>query len=536
MSVPFQPDERHEGAEMSEMPYEASKGAMADNIQRTGRASVYELFHSWARQTPDALAIETAGRAISYAQLDTRVRALANALHQRGLRRGDRLAILSENRPEYIETMLAAAALGVIVACQNWRLSVPELEHCVKLVTPKMVFVSPRHAALFAAAKAGVDDVLEIGEAYEELLASGGGESAGGAIPPVDVQGEDGIIIIYTSGTTGMPKGALVSHRAEIARMTVLRMDLRVDEEDHFVAWAPMFHMGSADQLLGSLMGGAAVICVDGFDCRAIVDAIRDHKLGWLLLMPGTIEPVVQMVLAEGTVPRGVKACGAMADLVPVKLVAELSGALRSPYLNSFGATETGLCPGSRRLLPPGVIPTSLSKRQSSLCELRIVDPDGNEVPDGQPGEISVRGPTLFSGYWNAPDTNARDFAGGWFRMGDMFRRNPDRTYDFVDRVKYMIKSGGENIYPAEIERVLLADARITDAVVVRKSDDRWGEVPVAFISTVATGITVDEVDVLCRASLAGYKRPREVRFVAFADFPRSTTGKILRHEVEKWL
>ncbi len=120
--------------------------------------------------------------------------------------------------------------------------------------------------------------------------------------------------------------------------------------------------------------------------------------------------------------------------------------------------------------------------------------------------------------------------------MGDMFRKNPDRTYDFVDRVKYMIKSGGENIYPAEIERVLLADARITDAVVVRRSDDKWGEVPVAFISTIEAGITADEVDVLCRASLAGYKRPREVRFVEFAAFPRSTTGKILRHEVEKWL
>ena len=504
----------------------------ADDIQHSGRASVYDLFHSWARQTPDALAIETAGRATSYAELDARVRKLASALHQRGLRRGDRLAILSENRPEYIETMLAAAAIGVIVACQNWRLSVPELQHCVTLVTPKMILVSPRHAALFAATSTGVTDVLELGPAFEALVASG----ADAILPAVDVQAEDGIIIIYTSGTTGMPKGALVSHRAEIARMTVLRMDMRVDEEDAFVAWAPMFHMGSADQLLGSLMGGAAVICVDGFDCRVIVDAIRDHKLGWLLLMPGTIEPVMQMVLAEGTVAKGIKACGAMADLVPMKLVAELSGALRSPYLNSFGATETGLCPGSRRLLPPGEIPTSLSKRQSSLCELRIVDADGNEVPDGQPGEISVRGPTLFSGYWNAAETNARDFAGGWFRMGDMFRRNADRTYDFVDRVKYMIKSGGENIYPAEIERVLLADARITDAVVVRRSDEKWGEVPVAFISTIEAGISAEDVDSLCRKSLAGYKRPREVRFVEFADFPRSTTGKILRHEVEKWL
>jgi acyl-CoA synthetase (AMP-forming)/AMP-acid ligase II len=182
------------------------------------------------------------------------------------------------------------------------------------------------------------------------------------------------------------------------------------------------------------------------------------------------------------------------------------------------------------------VVPESLSKRKSSLCEVRLVDADGNDVPDGQPGEAAVRGPTVFSGYWNAEDTNRRDFADGWFRMGDLFRRNPDGSYDFVDRAKYMIKSGGENIYPAEIERVLLADPRVSDAVVVRKRDDRWGEVPVAFISRHDDSLDSEEVEQLCRKALAGYKRPKEVRFIAFDEFPRSTTGKILRHEMEKLL
>ena len=128
-------------------------------------------------------------------------------------------------------------------------------------------------------------------------------------------------------------------------------------------------------------------------------------------------------------------------------------------------------------------IPESLSKRKSALCDFRLVDADGNDVADGEPGEAAVRGPTVFSGYWNAEATNARDFADGWFRMGDLFRRNPDGSYDFVDRAKYMIKSGGENIYPAEIERVLLSDPRVSDAVVVRKRDAKWGEVPVAFVA-----------------------------------------------------
>ena len=177
-----------------------------------------------------------------------------------------------------------------------------------------------------------------------------------------------------------------------------------------------------------------------------------------------------------------------------------------------------------------------ISKWPNSLVDIRLVDSEGNAVPDGEPGEMAVRGPTLFSGYWNAPETNRKDFSGGRFRMGDMFIRNPDGSFDFVDRAKYMIKSGGENIYPAEIERVLLADPRIRDAVIVRKRDARWGEIPVALIARQADDLDAADVDRLCRASLAGYKRPREVHFVAYEDLPRSTTGKIQRHEAEKML
>jgi acyl-CoA synthetase (AMP-forming)/AMP-acid ligase II len=170
------------------------------------------------------------------------------------------------------------------------------------------------------------------------------------------------------------------------------------------------------------------------------------------------------------------------------------------------------------------------------LCDFRLLDPDGKDVADGDPGEAAVRGPTVFSGYWNADATNARDFEGGWFRMGDLFRRNPDGSYDFVDRAKYMIKSGGENIYPAEIERVLLSDPRVSDAVVVRRSDAKWGEVPVAFVSRRDEHLSESDIEAVCRRALAGYKRPKEVYFMRFEDFPRSTTGKILRHEMEKKL
>jgi acyl-CoA synthetase (AMP-forming)/AMP-acid ligase II len=182
-------------------------------------------------------------------------------------------------------------------------------------------------------------------------------------------------------------------------------------------------------------------------------------------------------------------------------------------------------------------VPTRLSKEQSSYCQIRLLDEDDCDVPDGEPGEVAFRGPTLFSGYWRAPEANAHDFRGGWFHLGDVMRRNPDGTLDFVDRRKYLIKSGGENIYPAEIERVLIALPGVADVVVVRKPDPKWGEVPVAFVVR-AGGSTVTEEQAIaaCRSQIASYKVPREVRFVAEADLKRSASGKIIRRDMEAML
>ena len=382
-----------------------------------------------------------------------------------------------------------------------------------------------------AALDLGSAGVLAFGEDYNAAVDALAEDTAATEIDP-----EDGLVILYTSGTTGLPKGALISHRAEIARNALLRMDMGAAGDrrirgmgadvphgfDRPDTWRDDVGRGRGDHR--RLRRGK------------IVDAIARHRIGWLLLMPGSIEPVVNLLQQKPVTVKGVKVVGAMADLLPTKLIAELSGLIGAPFLNSFGSTETGLAPASATLIPPGVVPLSLSKRQSAMCDVRLVDADNNEVADGEPGEVAIRGPTVFSGYWNAPETNARDFSGGWFRMGDLFRRNPDNTFDFVDRAKYMIKSGGENVYPAEIERVLLADPRVADAVVVRKRDATWGEVPVAFIARLDETLDVADIEAMCRRQLAGYKRPKDVRFVAFEAFPRSTTGKIQRHEVEKWL
>ncbi len=500
-------------------------------VAQSAHLTVGEILRDQAALQPDATAIEDGKRRWTYAQFNARVNRLAHWLSRHGTGHGDRIAILAENRIEYMEVAYAASKIGAIICALNWRLAAGELAHCVNLATPKLAFVSERFAANFAAIETEVETRVVFGDAFEKLLAA-----ADPSEPEIAASPEDGLVIIYTSGTTGLPKGALISHRAEIARMQSGCIDFGLQRGDTFVAWAPMFHMASMDQSISVLSLGGKVVVIDGFDAERMVDAVTADPQWWLILMPGMIEPFAEALKRRNAKPQRITLVGAMADLVPRHQIAEITELLQAPYANTFGSTETGLPPASAGRIPIGVAPESLSKTQSAMCRCRLVDPDDNDVADGDVGELAFRGPTLFSGYWKAPEATAEEFRGGWFHMGDAFRRNPDGTLDFVDRVKYMIKSGGENIYPAEIEQVLLRDPRVDDAVVVRAPDDRWGEVPVAFVAANDPSLTADHLIEQCREALARYKQPKQIRFVALDDLPRSTTGKIQRHEVEKWL
>lgn len=484
-----------------------------------GEPGVYRLFAARARIAPHALALVQGELRLTYGALLARVDRFAAGLHGRGVTRGDRIAILSENRWEYLALQLACARIGAIAACQNWRLAAPELRHCIALVSPMLVLASEQHLDMARQVSQGIP-TIPIADADVE----GASPLVGGA--------EDGLLIIYTSGTTGLPKAALIGQRAEIWRACVLRMDLGLDGSDAYVAWAPMFHMGGTEHSLATLMSGGTVIVTTGFDPAAIVDAIEEFPIGWLLLIPATIEPVLAELERRNAIVKGVKVVGCMPDLVPAATIASITRRLGAHFLDSFGATETGMPPLSANLIPPGAMPSRYPKTVSMLTELRICDADGKDVPPGQPGEAWVRAPTLFDGYWNNPDANADCFRDGWFRMGDLFRQEDD-GFHFVGRAKYLIKSGGENIYPAEIERILLADPRVIDAVVVRRPDATWGEIPIAVIARNCE--TLDEAGVLdmCRANLAGYKRPRGVLFIDDSQFPRSASGKIMREAVE---
>jgi acyl-CoA synthetase (AMP-forming)/AMP-acid ligase II len=501
-------------------------GPTGNSAARQAAAStVCSLFAARAAEAPDAVAIREGDHARTYGEVLGRVRRFAGALEAAGVEPGARVAIVSENRAEFLETFLAAGWIGAATACPSWRLATPELGHCLSLVEPRLVLSSPRHEAEVAGVWEGERWVF--GAPFEERLA--GAEP----LPMRSVDPEAPLLILYTSGTTGLPKGAVISHRAEVARNLVTRAEYGLAPRDAFVAWAPMFHLGGAEYSIGTLMSGGEVIVVDGFDADLIAALVASRSLGWLILMPGMVGSFADLLEERAIEPVGVRLCGVMPDLVPRADLVRITELLGAPFANTFGATETGNPPASAGVLPIGEAPEALPKTASVFCEIRLVDAEGRDVPEGEPGELWMRGPTLFSGYWNAPEANAESFAEGWFHMGDVFRRRPDGALEFVDRVKYLIKSGGENIYPAEIERVILSEPRVAECAVVRRPDARWGEVPVAFVARKDESLDEDALYAACRAQLAGYKQPKGIRFIAEREFPRSASGKVQRHALE---
>lgn len=500
-------------------------------VRRAASSTIGSLFAAQARLFPHRIAIEDQSTRLTYAALDNTVNRAAQTMMRFGVKAGERVAILSENRAEYIVVELACAKLGAILACQNWRLRAQELQHCVDLVAPALIIVSPRHAGLLAQVQIGMTPVVSFGAEWDRSLVSAPDDAIAAKIDP-----EDPLFILYTSGTTGLPKGAVLSHRAEIARSFVMPLDLGIRNADTILGWPPLYHMGGTEPALCALLTGGRVIVQDGFDPALITETVTREAFGWISIMPGAACALIAALEQNTAPPRGVTNCGVMPDLVAPHDIARVTTLLGASYCNTFGATETGTAPLSGNRIAPGVIPENLAKAPSPASEIRLVDAHDNDVPDGDVGELAMRGPTLFSGYWRDEAATAEDFRDGWFHMGDMFRRREDGRYDYVDRRKYLIKSGGENIYPAEIERVLLADPRVADAVVVRRKDARWGEVPVALVVTRGATPDVNDLAARCRAALAGFKQPKEIRLVSAEQIARSTTGKIQRRALEEWV
>jgi len=496
-----------------------------------------------ARIRPDETAIVGSdGTEHSFGELNERVNRVANALLDR-FDPGASIAIIAENRLEYVELLLAGLKGGMLVSTQNWRLSRRELEHCLDLVDPDAVALSGEHeekaprvaeSSDLDASLIGFDGQLDL--SYEELCAS---DSADEPALPDPVQDEDGAIVMYTSGTTGLPKGAVVSHRALLARAWLWTHVFAMNRRPDYVGWPPMYHMAGSETVIATILNGGTFYLVDGLQVERILECLAEGDVTHLQLFPATVEPMLEYIEDHEFDPEvyDVDIVGSMANLHKPEKIQRITTEFQADFLNSFGTTETGIAPSQDRI-PQGVNPGAddLAKDETLNCQVKLVDEDWNEVDRGEIGEAALRGPTLFSGYINNEEANRKAFKNGWFRLGDLFVRTDDGRLQYKDRRKYLIKSGGENIYPAEIERILVDHPRITEAAVVKQQDDRWGEVPYAYVSTRNdTNIGEEAILKFLREQIASYKVPKALEFVEEERFPRNTSGKIVRSQVEEW-
>lgn len=510
-----------------------------DLARAAGALTLDRVLANQAMIRPDAVAVEYIGGALTYTELHDASSRLASTLADEGVQPGDRIAVLSENTVELCVLLYAAAKLGATCAVLNWRLFPHELGYCIDLVEPRLVCYSAARAELAELARPETTtaaDFVPLGALDDTDDRSPFGRSSRyPSLPPnVYVDPESILTIMYTSGTTGLPKAAAISHRALVARAGVMAAELRLSREDAFIGWAPMFHMVSTDYMFLTHLYGGKYVVLPGFDPEAIVDVLLRDRVGWFVLMPATITRIIDELRRRDAPVRGVRAVGAMADLVPPEQLATLTGLLGAPYFNSFGSTEMGTVPSAGALLTAGELPTDFAKEQTAFVDVALVAASGEPAEDGEVGELLMRGPTAFSGYWNDDGATRAVFAGGWYHSGDLFTRTEDGRLNFVSRSRYMIKSGGENIYPAEIERVLMQHPDVVEVVVVRRADDRWGEVPVAVVA-VKDGATTgpEHLGEFCVEYLASYKRPKEIQVRALEEFPRNVTGKVLREELE---
>jgi acyl-coenzyme A synthetase/AMP-(fatty) acid ligase len=503
--------------------------------------------------TPERTAVVWKEKEWTFRELNTEVNRLSNSFREIGISRGERISILTKNRVECSHILYSSAKLGAISASLNWKYTNRELEDVMKVITPETIIVSEEYYSnllsvlpnlpfvkriILLDKSTEIDKTLEK-EIYlfDDLIENGKEHE-----PNVEIHEEDALFIVFTSGTTGTPKGAIISHRAEMqrvfAQMGTFPTLLNVTEDDAYIATSPFFYVTSTDQMFATHALGGKVIIIEKYDPEAIVSLLEEETVTWLPFAPGMYEGFKEEILRKNAKIKGVKAIGSMADLVPHNTIAEITRLVNAPFFNTYGATEFGMHDLSQSLLPignEGNVYRNLAKREGHFGQIRLVNSNGEEVQNDEPGELILRTPLMFSGYWNNPKENEKSFRGGWFHTGDVFVRNADGSLDFVSRTKYMIKSGGENIYPIEIERVLLRHPYIKEAVVVRASHPKWGETPIAYVA-VSQDVDPSELKEFCKQhGLAKYKLPNVIEFVDLEDFPRNTSGKIVRNEIEKW-
>jgi len=472
--------------------------------------------------SPHAIAIRHDGAELTYAELSRRVARLAHGLRATGVRPGDRVAYLGPNHPAYLETLFACGQVGAVFVPLNFRLTVPELDHALADSGATVLIHTPDHARTAAEVS---------GERLRRALP---GDLLADDAEPLDVPvGQDDVcLLMYTSGSTGRPKAAMLTHGNLTWNSLNVLVETDLAGDERALVVAPLFHAAALGMIcLPTLLKGGTVILHPAFDPGAVLHAVEHDRVTLMFGVPTMFEAIAAHPSWKSADLSSLRTllCGGApvpADTIDTYLARGLT------FLQGYGMTETA--PGALFLDRAHAVGKAGSAGVPSFfTDVRVVGPDGEPVPAGQRGEIVVSGRNVMKGYWGRPDATSDVLRDGWFHSGDVATVDDDGYFHVVDRLKDVIISGGENIYPAEVENELHAHPDVAACAVIGVPDPRWGEVGKAVVVAVP-GSDSGEADLLAhlRTRLASYKVPKSVEFVP--ELPVTGSGKIRKAELRR--
>ncbi len=490
-----------------------------------------------AIRTPDAAMLVFEGVPTSYGEMAGRVATLATGLAARGISAGDVVGLLSFNCPEFLETLFAANYLGAIAMPINWRLAAPEVRYLIEHSGAGALLCDEQLLELGGEATKGIESSLirmtrsasSVADGWLSLAEVRGPDMP---LPRVPAAGDDVHRLMYTSGTTGRPKGVMITHANLAWKNLAHLVEFGFTNADLGLACGPLYHVGALDLTTTTLIAaGATTIVHRAFDAAAVVNEIERSRVTTVWLAPAMVNAIMALPDVDRRDLSSVRVIINGGEKMPIPLIERIQRVFPSAWFaDAYGLTET--VSGDTFLDRDSIIAKLGSVGRPCLhLELDVWDQNGQSVRPGERGEIVMRGPKVFKGYWRDPAATATAFAGGWFHSGDIGIRDEDGYLFIVDRLKDMISSGGENISGSEVERVLYEHESVLEAAVVGRPDERWGEVPVAYVvlreGAAATG---DELLEHCRAQLAKFKVPKAVTFIDA--LPRNPSGKVLKRDL----
>ncbi|MBY5891559.1 class I adenylate-forming enzyme family protein [Rhizobium ruizarguesonis] len=478
---------------------------------------------------PNKAAIHFEGETLSYAALRGSIEQAARALNKElRVTKGDRVAILSLNRPEYLILLYACARLGAIMLPLNWRLAPAEQLFILSNAGARVLVVEQAFNGLLPhlahtlpdTSVVGLDFTPPRGSTWGNLLAQGSGDSRNSH---ADLSCP--LLIVYTSGSTGRPKGAVLRQEALLWNGMMSQHMHALTSEDHVLSVLPFFHVGGLNiQTTPALHHGATVTIHSRFAAGATLTAFEHDRPTLTALVPTAIQTLTDHAAWWTADLYSLKAISTGSTIVSQALIERVT-ARGVPVLQVYGSTET--CPIAIYTRLGGDLSRCGSIGLPGLCcDAMIIDDAGKELPAGAPGEIAVRGPNVFCEYWGDHQATREALCDGWYRTGDIGHRDAGGYYWVRDRKKNLIISGGENIYPAEVERVLGEHPDVKECAVVGRSDSRWGEVPVAYVvRRVGARIEAEALAAHVQSQVARFKVPQE--FIFTRELPRTALGKI---------